>query len=102
VRIECPGCQAEYQLNEKKIPAMGATVLCRKCKARISVKPPSEKVENKGPDQTSAKPTPSVKINLDGQASRFRNNAAKYCGKIRMKATTPAPKSKRKKSRPIG
>jgi predicted Zn finger-like uncharacterized protein len=59
LRIDCPGCRATCKLDEKKIPAKGATVPCKKCKAKISVKPPSENVASDVPDQAISKPSQS-------------------------------------------
>ena len=77
MKIECPGCQAEYQLDEKRIPAAGATVPCRKCQARISVKPPEAAAEEP-PDQKAASPPSSLAGNLKSQAAVFTEKAADY------------------------
>jgi|WetSurMetagenome_2_1015567.scaffolds.fasta_scaffold45890_1 predicted Zn finger-like uncharacterized protein len=85
MKIQCPGCQAEYQLDEKRIPAAGATVPCRKCQAKISVKPPEAATEN-APDQKAASPPTALGSNLKGQAAVFTEKAADYGEKLRTRA----------------
>jgi predicted Zn finger-like uncharacterized protein len=49
--IECPGCNAKYNLNEDKIPAIGATAMCKICKIKISLKALSHEQAKKTSDK---------------------------------------------------
>jgi predicted Zn finger-like uncharacterized protein len=98
MKIECPGCQAEYQLDEKKIPATGATVPCKKCKAKISVKPPFETAASEPADQTTVKPAQSLTENLKSQASVFTYKAMDYGEKMKIGADKLKSKLAEKKN----
>jgi predicted Zn finger-like uncharacterized protein len=98
MKIECPDCQTQYQLDEKKIPATGATVPCKKCKAKISVKPPSLKLTSEVTDQTTANPAQSFTENLKSQASAFTDKAMDYGDKIKIGADRLKSKLAEKKN----
>ena len=38
MKIQCPECEAVYQIAEAKIPEKGASVTCKKCQNRFTVK----------------------------------------------------------------
>jgi len=38
MKIQCPKCKAAYQIADEKIPEKGASVTCKKCQTRITVK----------------------------------------------------------------
>jgi len=38
MKITCPECEAAYQIAEEKIPEKGASVTCKKCQNRFTVK----------------------------------------------------------------
>src|SRR6185369_15850902 len=40
VKVECDGCRAPYQIDEKRIPAAGLMMRCPKCGTNILVKQP--------------------------------------------------------------
>ncbi|MFH1531612.1 MAG: tetratricopeptide repeat protein [Pseudomonadota bacterium] len=42
MRITCPGCSAEFNVDDGRIPPLGTTVRCPKCFKAVDVKPQSE------------------------------------------------------------
>lgn len=42
MRITCPGCSAEFNVDDGRIPPQGTTVRCPKCFKAVDVKPQSE------------------------------------------------------------
>jgi len=38
MKVQCPECKVGYNLDEKKLPAKGAYVRCRKCQHRFFIK----------------------------------------------------------------
>ena len=42
MRITCPGCSAEFNVDDGRIPPLGTTVRCPKCFKAVDVTPPSE------------------------------------------------------------
>ena len=41
-KVECPGCKAPYQVDERRIPSSGLKMRCPKCGTSFKVDPPSE------------------------------------------------------------
>ncbi|HEY7726601.1 MAG TPA: zinc-ribbon domain-containing protein, partial [Anaeromyxobacteraceae bacterium] len=41
VRIACPSCRAEYEVDDARIPAAGLNVRCPRCQAAFPVRPPA-------------------------------------------------------------
>ncbi|MFN7134772.1 MAG: zinc-ribbon domain-containing protein, partial [Myxococcales bacterium] len=39
MRVTCPSCSTAYNVDDKKIPASGATLKCAKCKSSFPVRP---------------------------------------------------------------
>src|SRR5262252_9356494 len=39
-RVECPGCKAPYQVDERRVPASGLKMRCPKCGTSFQVDPP--------------------------------------------------------------
>jgi predicted Zn finger-like uncharacterized protein len=42
-KVECPGCKAPYQVDERRIPASGLKMRCPKCGTSFKVDSPSER-----------------------------------------------------------
>ena len=40
MKISCPGCQALFALDDKRVPPAGLSIKCPKCKAAFSVQHP--------------------------------------------------------------
>ena len=38
MKVQCPNCEASYQIDDSKIPEKGAFATCSKCKNRFQVK----------------------------------------------------------------
>ena len=38
MKIQCPNCEAVYNINDSTIPEKGAHVTCRKCQTRFHIK----------------------------------------------------------------
>lgn len=49
-KVECPGCKAPYQVDERRIPPNGLKMRCPKCGASFNVDPPLD------PQQTGPNP----------------------------------------------
>ena len=41
-KVECPGCKAPYQVDERRIPSSGLKMRCPKCGTSFKVDPPAE------------------------------------------------------------
>jgi predicted Zn finger-like uncharacterized protein len=41
-KVECPGCKAPYQVDERRIPSNGLKMRCPKCGTSFKVDPPSD------------------------------------------------------------
>ena len=41
-KVECPGCKAPYQVDERRIPSSGLKMRCPKCGTSFKVDPPGE------------------------------------------------------------
>src|SRR6478609_6848486 len=41
-KVECPGCKAPYQVDERRIPGSGLKMRCPKCGTSFKVDPPAE------------------------------------------------------------
>src|SRR6187402_352093 len=39
-KVECPGCKAPYQVDERRVPASGLKMRCPKCGSSFQVDPP--------------------------------------------------------------
>src|SRR5262245_29658929 len=49
-KVECLGCQAPYQVDEKRVPEKGLKMRCPKCGTSFRVEPPTG---NAGPDASA-------------------------------------------------
>jgi cellulose synthase operon protein C len=45
-KVECPGCKAPYQVDERRIPSSGLKMRCPKCGTSFKVDPPSDTRSN--------------------------------------------------------
>src|SRR5688572_2722421 len=41
-KVECPGCKAPYQVDERRVPASGLKMRCPKCGTSFQVDPPDD------------------------------------------------------------
>src|ERR1700712_4467353 len=41
-KVECPGCKAPYQVDERRIPSSGLKMRCPKCGTSFKVDPPTD------------------------------------------------------------
>src|SRR5690349_23601390 len=41
-KVECPGCKAPYQVDERRIPPSGLKMRCPKCGSSFKVDPPGD------------------------------------------------------------
>src|SRR5882724_11399236 len=41
-KVECPGCKAPYQVDERRIPSSGLKMRCPKCGTSFKVDPPGD------------------------------------------------------------
>src|SRR5688572_23157127 len=41
-KVECPGCKAPYQVDERRVPSTGLKMRCPKCGTSFKVDPPSD------------------------------------------------------------
>src|SRR5688500_2230393 len=40
-KVECPGCRAPYQVDERRVPSNGLKMRCPKCTTSFKVDPPA-------------------------------------------------------------
>ncbi len=48
-KVECPGCKAPYQVDERRVPAKGLKMRCPKCGTSFQVDPPAPDPRQTGP-----------------------------------------------------
>src|SRR6185436_20166182 len=41
-KVECPGCKAPYQVDERRVPSTGLKMKCPKCGTSFKVDPPAD------------------------------------------------------------
>ena len=58
-KVECPGCKAPYQVDERRVPSGGLKMRCPKCGTSFQVDPPSA-------DPREALPSPVLGAALGG------------------------------------
>src|SRR5215216_1073533 len=51
-KVECPGCKAPYQVDERRVPSSGLKMRCPKCGTSFQVDPP--------PDPRTTGPAPVI------------------------------------------
>lgn len=65
MKVQCPKCDAGYQVDEKKIPEKGTYTRCKKCQTRFLIQREPEEKES-GPARAAMK-TASEHIQLIDQ-----------------------------------
>ena len=56
-KVECPGCRAPYQVDERRVPSTGLKMRCPKCGTSFQVDPPSDP-RRTGPSPVLGGPIP--------------------------------------------
>ena len=51
MRIQCPKCEAVYQIDDSKIPEKGIHVTCKKCKTRFRIIKKGPTTQKEGPHE---------------------------------------------------
>jgi cellulose synthase operon protein C len=74
-KVECPGCKAPYQVDERRVPSTGLKMRCPKCGTSFQVEPPDDG-RRTGPspvlgDPAAPRPDPGA------ARSQLRNPAAR-------------------------
>jgi cellulose synthase operon protein C len=67
-KVECPGCQAPYQVDERRVPPRGLKMRCPKCGTSFQVEPPA-------PDPRGTSPSPV--LGASGRGGKLPLPAAK-------------------------
>ena len=81
-KVECPGCKAPYQVDERRIPSSGLKMRCPKCGTSFKVDPPDDgrrtgpspvlggafgvDTSESGPPPALSAPAPRPTVNLKG------------------------------------
>lgn len=60
-KVECPGCKAPYQVDERRVPASGLKMRCPKCGTTFKVEPPAPDNRRTGPS-----PVLGASLGFDG------------------------------------
>lgn len=55
-KVECPGCKAPYQVDERRVPSTGLKMRCPKCGTSFQVEPPDDG-RRTGPSPVLGEPT---------------------------------------------
>ncbi|HLM44325.1 MAG TPA: zinc-ribbon domain-containing protein, partial [Myxococcaceae bacterium] len=90
MKVSCPSCQTNYNIDDKRIPPGGAKLKCARCQNTFPIKPPSEGVATPVaiPLPGAAAPAPQAAIPLPGAAAPARQAAIPLPG-----AAAPAPQA---------
>src|SRR5215471_15486099 len=56
-KVECPGCNAPYQVDERRVPASGLKMRCPKCGTSFQVDAPDD-ARRTGPSPVLGGPAP--------------------------------------------
>src|SRR5690242_20885451 len=57
-KVECPGCNAPYQVDERRVPSSGLKMRCPKCGTSFQVEQPDD-ARRTGPSPVLGGPAPS-------------------------------------------
>ena len=57
-KVECPGCKAPYQVDERRVPPTGLKMRCPKCGTSFQVDPPPNDPRRTGPSPVLGAPPP--------------------------------------------
>jgi predicted Zn finger-like uncharacterized protein len=71
MKVSCPSCQTNYNIDDKRIPPGGAKLKCARCQTTFPIKPPSEAMATPAaiPLPGAAAPAPQAAIPLPGAAA---------------------------------
>src|ERR1043165_8939681 len=58
-KVECPGCRAPYQVDERRVPAAGLKMRCPKCGTSFQVDPPPPDPRGTNPNPVLSGPSPA-------------------------------------------
>jgi len=77
MKVSCPSCQTNYNIDDKRIPPGGAKLKCARCQNTFPIKPPSEGVATPIaiPLPGAAAPAQQAAIPLPGAAAPARQAA---------------------------
>lgn len=64
-KVECPGCKAPYQVDERRVPPSGLKMRCPKCGTTFKVEPPA--VDNR---RTGPSPVLGASLGMDSGPSQ--------------------------------
>ncbi len=67
-KVDCPGCNAPYQVDERRVPQTGLKMRCPKCGTSFQVNKPG--AEAGAPKQQPARPSPGLRGTMIGVASQ--------------------------------
>ncbi|HEU4333070.1 MAG TPA: zinc-ribbon domain-containing protein [Candidatus Eisenbacteria bacterium] len=86
MKLECPGCQTRYTVDDSIIPPQGAKIRCRKCGGVITVPPRS--TESPVPAPAAQAPAPSSAPPQENGSSTFAATASTPASRF---SVTPRP-----------
>ena len=80
-KVDCPGCKAPYQVDERRVPKTGLKMRCPKCGTSFKVDAPD--------DQPSTEPTPvlGAALGLKGGAEPARPRPQSAAAAAGLKST---------------
>src|SRR5215510_4733875 len=58
-KVECPGCRAPYQVDERRVPPSGLKMRCPKCGTSFQVDPPPQDPRGTNPSPVLSAPSPA-------------------------------------------
>src|SRR5512145_3076090 len=58
--VECPGCKATYQVDERRVPAVGLRMRCPKCSTAFVVEKPQGAAESLAVSEAAELPAPAI------------------------------------------
>jgi predicted Zn finger-like uncharacterized protein len=67
MKVSCPSCQTNYNIDDRRIPPGGAKLKCARCQTTFPIKADGAGAE--APEAASAAPPPSAAIPLPGSAA---------------------------------
>ncbi|HEY6722911.1 MAG TPA: zinc-ribbon domain-containing protein, partial [Polyangiaceae bacterium] len=67
-KVECPGCKAPYQVDERRVPKTGLKMRCPKCGTSFKVDSPGEPL--------APAPVLGAALGLTGEESSARSRSA--------------------------
>jgi predicted Zn finger-like uncharacterized protein len=89
-KVECPGCRAPYQVDERRVPSSGLKMRCPKCTTSFKVEPPSGGVEG-GSVLGAALGATAPKVGAAAPAPPQRRPGATMLGVAPAQVSAPPP-----------